>query len=76
VDSKHPSKGLNMLKNLARLEHKVGDRVYHLLCDNDSPIVEVKDALTQFLGYAVQVEKMAAEAKQAAETPPEEPKPE
>jgi len=63
-----------MLKNLARLEHKVGDRVYHLLCDNDSPITEVKEAITQFLGYVVHIEKMAAESQKSAETPQEEPK--
>lgn len=59
-----------MLKNISRLEHKIGDRVYHLLCDNDSPLNEVKDALFQFLKYVGQIEdavKAQQEQKQAEE---------
>jgi len=62
-----------MLKNVARLEHKIGERVYHFICDSDSPTVEVKDALRQFLGYALQVELVAEEAKKKAEQPVEQP---
>jgi len=64
-----------MLKNIVKLEHKVGDRVYQLLCDNDSPLQEVKDAIFQFSGFVAGVEKQAQEAaakKSAEESPPAE----
>lgn len=48
-----------MLKNITQLVHKVGSRSYQLLCDSDSPLVEVKDALVQFMGYAANVENAA-----------------
>lgn len=56
-----------MLKNLSRLEHKVGDRAYHLLAESDSPLNEVKEALFEFLKFIGKVEddvraKLAAEA--------------
>lgn len=52
-----------MLKTIARLEHKIGEKVYHFLCDTDSPISEVKDAISQFMGHVVSVEN-AAKAQQ------------
>ncbi len=64
-----------MLKNIARLEAKVGEKVYQLLCDNDSPLNELKDALFQFLKYvgqiedAVKAQKEQAEAEKSAEEP-------
>ena len=64
-----------MIKNIVKLEHKIGERVYHLLCDNDSPISEVKEALAQFLGYAVAIEKAVSEStksKEEVEQPKEE----
>jgi hypothetical protein len=48
--------GVSMLKNMARLEQVIGGRVYHLFCDNDSPLNELKEALVQFLSYANQLE--------------------
>jgi hypothetical protein len=45
-----------MLKNIIRLEHSVGNKVYHFLCDNDSPLDHVKEALFQFTKYAGQIE--------------------
>ena len=58
-----------MLKNVSRLEHVVNDKFYHLLCDSDSPISDVKDALFQFLKYIGNVEDQikAAKAKEEAE---------
>lgn len=61
-----------MLKTLARLEHKVGERVYHLLCDHDAPINEVKDALSHFLAFAVEIEKKALENAKSKEDAPVE----
>jgi hypothetical protein len=46
-----------MLQNLLRLEHKISDRVYHFVCDPNSPIQECKTALLQFMGYLTQLEE-------------------
>lgn len=50
-----------MLKNVVKLEHKIGERVYQLLCDHDSPVFEVKEALSTFFEFAQNVEKEASE---------------
>jgi hypothetical protein len=66
-----------MLKNLIRLEHKIGEKVYHFLCDTDSPIGEVKEALMQFGMFATQVSNtpppvQPAPVEAPRETPEEE----
>lgn len=45
-----------MLKNISRLEHKVGERIFHLFCDCESPLNEVKEALFEFLKYIGKIE--------------------
>jgi hypothetical protein len=70
-----------MFKNVTRLEHKIGERVYHFFCDQDSPVVEVKEAFYKWLGFAEQIERSASETAKAEiekikETTQEEPKPE
>lgn len=64
-----------MLKNIVRLEHIVGDRVYHLLCDNDSPITEVREALNNFLNLMDQIEAnvKAQQEQKAAEEASKDP---
>jgi hypothetical protein len=65
-----------MLKNISRLEQKIGERIYHLLCDSDSPLVEVKEALFQFTKYVGSIEdavKAQEEQKKAEEAKPLEP---
>ena len=61
-----------MLKYISQLEHKIGDKTYQFLCDPNSPLSEVKDALFQFLRYVGQVEDAVKEqqekAKDEAET--------
>lgn len=57
-----------MIKQLTQLEHKIGDRVFHFVCDPNSPITEVKDALLQFIKLACQVEDQI-KANQAAQAP-------
>lgn len=42
-----------MIKNLIKLEHKIGDRVFHMYCDPDSPLGEVHDALSAMKAYIV-----------------------
>lgn len=77
-----------MLKNITKLEIAIENRVYQLLCDNDSPIPHIKEAICQFLKYAGNVEdyqkatqaqaaaaeaKAKAEAEAAAQKPQEAP---
>lgn len=53
-----------MLKNLTRLEAQVAGKVYHLLCDQDSPIEHVKIALFEFVKYIGSIEDAANAAQQ------------
>lgn len=48
-----------MLKNISQLEHKIGDRVYHLLADSNSPLNEVKEALFEFVKFVGKLEDNA-----------------
>lgn len=57
-----------MIKNISKLECKIGERVYQLLCDMDSPLNEVKEALYQYIKYIGHIED-AARASQEAEAP-------
>ena len=54
-----------MIKSVTRLEHKVGDRVYHFMCDNDSPLGEIHDALAKFKSYVVEIINAAEKNKEA-----------
>jgi len=54
-----------MLKNISRLEHKIGDRVFHLLCDSDSPVHEAREALNEFMNFLLQIEENAKAAQEA-----------
>lgn len=56
-----------MIKTKAQLEHKIGERIFHFLCDNDSPLHEVKEALSQFIGHVTNIENAAKEQQEAAE---------
>jgi len=42
-----------MLNNLAKLEVKIDGKIYQLLCDVDSPIGQVHDALSQMKLYVI-----------------------
>jgi len=67
-----------MMKNIVRLEYVVADKAYHLLCDNDSPLVHLKEALFEFLKHVgriedqIQSQQAHAEAQKAAEEPKSE----
>lgn len=66
-----------MLHNSIKLELKVADKIYHFLCDNDSPLEHVKEALVQMLTYAQRIEEqIKAQRAQAVteQTKQEEPK--
>ena len=51
-----------MIKTVAKLEVKIGDRFYQFFCDADSPLGEVKESLFQFSAQVASVERSAAEA--------------
>lgn len=53
-----------MLKNIAQLEHKIGDRLYKFLCDNDAPLGEVHDALSKFKSHVVGLIQASDKAKE------------
>lgn len=56
-----------MLKNISRLECKIGEKIFHLMCDMDSPLEAVKEALFQFSKYVGSVEDNAKAQKEAKE---------
>lgn len=66
-----------MLKNLSKLEVVIEDKVYQFICDHDAQIHHVKDALSQFIAYAVQfeeaVKKHMEDAKAAQQNAPVNP---
>lgn len=66
----------NMLKNLVRLEHKVGERLIHLLCDNNCPLVDLKDALCRFTKFVCDAEDQAKAQQDLEKQKVEESKPE
>ena len=68
-----------MLKNISRLENKINEKTYQFLCDMDSPLPEVKEALFQFVKYVGQIEdqiKAKQEQEKLDSEVKEEPKPE
>ncbi len=62
-----------MLTNLVKLEVKVAEKVYHFLCDHDSPIEHVKEAIFQITKIVADVEAKILEAQKKE---PEAPQPE
>ncbi len=61
-----------MLKNLSSLEHAIEGKAYQFLCDPNSPLNHVKDALVKFLGYVQQIEDQAKAAKDAQDAKDEQ----
>jgi len=51
-----------MIKNISKLEFKVGERTYQFLCDIDAPLEHAKLALGEFWRYMLSVENKAKEA--------------
>ncbi len=45
-----------MLRNLCQLEYIMENKVCRLLCDNDMPLVLIKEALFQFQKYVGHIE--------------------
>lgn len=42
-----------MISNIAKFEIKIGERAYQLLCDQQSPLGELYDVLSQMKGHVV-----------------------
>lgn len=61
-----------MLKNLYQLEHAIENKVCRFICDNDTPINFIKEALFQmqkFIGFAEEQAKAQQEALNALKEP-------
>lgn len=73
-----------MLNNISKLEFKVNQKVYQILCDIDSPLGDFKEALfqaTKFVGLIednikAQQEQLAKEMESKEPPKEESPKPE
>lgn len=64
-----------MIKQISKMECKIGERVFQLYCESDSPLADVKESMFQFLKYIGHIED-AAKQKASQEEPekaPEEP---
>lgn len=62
-----------MIKNMAALEVKTGDRVYQFVCSNDSPLGEIQDAIIQMRAYIFERIKQVNEELAKAEKKDEQP---
>jgi hypothetical protein len=62
---------MNMLSQLTVLMHKIGDRAYHLFCDPNSPLEEVRSSLSEFAKMIDKIEE-DAKAKKEADSQTEE----
>ncbi len=58
-----------MLKNIVKLECIIENKVYQLLCDNDSPLHHLKEVLFQFQKYVGQLEDDVKAQREAQEHP-------
>ncbi len=54
-----------MIKNISALEVKKEDRIYKLYVENDSPLGEVFDVLTQMRAFVFERIKAVEEAEKA-----------
>lgn len=55
-----------MLKNISKLEIRIGDKNYQFLCDIDSSLNDVKEAIFQFQKYIGQIEDQVKAQQEAA----------
>lgn len=63
-----------MIKHLSQLKHKIGEREFLLLCENDSPLDEIKIVLFEFLKVIGKIEDSAKAAIEQSKN--EDPQPE
>lgn len=55
-----------MIKQKTIIEVKIGDRIYELSCNGDSPLGELHDALMQMKGFCVERMVQAQKEEQEA----------
>lgn len=60
-----------MIKNITALEIEIDNKVYKFLCDVDSPIGAVHDALVKMKGFVI--DKINESNVQPVQAPPETP---
>lgn len=53
------------MKDTKTFSYQIGERAYHLTCDSNSPVTELKDALCHFITNIVNYEKAALAEIQA-----------
>lgn len=56
------------LRVISQLENKVGEKTYRFLCDCDSPIVHIKESLSQFIELVDKIEKKVLAEQEALAT--------
>jgi hypothetical protein len=57
---------------MSQLEYRIGEKSYQFLCSQDSPLIEVKEALFQFLKLVGQIEDQVRESQKQQESAPKE----
>ncbi len=61
-----------MLNQISKIEVKIGERVYQLLCEMDSPLGQVHDALSTMKGFIInkmqEAEKISKPEKEEEES--------
>lgn len=57
-----------MLKTVSKLELKISERDYQFMCDPESPIEHVKEALFQFQKHVGQLEDAIKSAQEQAKS--------
>lgn len=65
-----------MISNLTKLEVKIGEKLYQLICECDSPVGAVHDALCQMKAHVVKMIQDAQQAEKPACASCEQPPPE
>lgn len=48
-----------MEDNKYRIETKIGEKMYQMICDHDSPITDAKEAIFQFIKHLGKIEDNA-----------------
>lgn len=63
-----------MIKNLTRLAYEIGDKVFHLYCEQNSTTAELKEIAAQIIAHMVEIEKQMSVAKEESRPAEEQPK--
>jgi len=58
-----------MIKQKLTLEQIIGEKVFHMVLDNDSPTSSIKEALGKFMSLILGIEEEAKKKAEAAQPP-------